>query len=492
MRSFSIAHRLLALVLAFLIGLPLPLWAQSDRLQLPDLGATAGSIIPLQVERAYARSLIHQMREAGVLIEDPQISAFFSDMGFRLASHSDDASRRYYFVVLDQPNINAFAAPGGVIALHSGLILEADNESEVAGVLGHEIAHITQQHTARAFEAARNLSIPLLLTMLGLILASGGSGEAAQAAVIGTQAASIQSQINFTRQNEYEADRIGIGILAASGYDPSGMAGFFGKLGRVSRGLASRVPEYQRTHPITTTRIAEAKNRAANLPPSDFVESIDFFLIQARLRALLDDKPEEAMHMFKSSMERDKGPFPEANEYGMSIALARTGELDKAEAIIDRLMANDPRRLIYQLQKADIDMQQGDTPAALQRLEHLNYQFPGNTAVTLHYSDALLTTDDTQNALIASDLLKQYLVNVGGHPQIYEQFARAYDQAGDEIRASEAIAEAYYLKGAIGSAIYQLEKLSKRDDLDYYQRARISSRLSQMKVELAQYQRQQS
>ena len=133
MQFYSFAHRLLAIVLALLIALPFPVWAQNERIRLPDLGATAGSIIPLAVERAYARSLIHQMREAGVLVEDPQISAFFSDMGFRLASHSDDASRRYYFVVIDQHNINAFAAPGGVIALHSGLILTAENESEWQG-----------------------------------------------------------------------------------------------------------------------------------------------------------------------------------------------------------------------------------------------------------------------------------------------------------------------------------------------------------------------
>lgn len=492
MQFYSFAHRTLAIVLALLIALPLPVWAQNDRIRLPDLGATAGSIIPLAVERAYARSLIHQMREAGVLVEDPQISAFFSDMGFRLASHSDDASRRYYFVVIDQPNINAFAAPGGVIALHSGLILTAESESEVAGVLGHEIAHITQQHTARAFESARNLSIPLLLAMLGLIVASGGSGEAAQAAVVGTQAASLQAQINFTRQNEYEADRIGITTLVSAGYEAAGMASFFDKLNRIHRGLSTRVPEYLRTHPITTSRIAEAKNRAANMPPTGFIESIDFFLVQARLRALLEDKPEDAIRMFRIALEKNEHPFPAALEYGLSIALQRHGKLDEAEALIHQLLEQEPNKMAYQIQQAEIDMDQGEVDSALARLQRLNYQFPGNTAVTLHYSEALLSTDNAENALLAGDLLKQYLVNIGGQPQIYEQYARAADQAGDEIRASEAIAEAYYLKGEIGSAIYQLEKLSKRDDLDYYQRARISSRLSQMKVELAQYLRQHS
>lgn len=491
MQSLPLPTRLLAIVLALLIGVPMPLWSQEERIRLPDLGASAGNVIPLAVERAYARALIHQMREAGVLIEDPLISAYFHDMGFRLASHSDEPDRRYYFVVLNQNNINAFAAPGGVIALHSGLILNASEESEVAGVLGHEIAHITQQHTARAFEQARQVSIPLLLAMLGLLIASGGSGEAAQAAVIGTQAASLQAQINFTRQNEYEADRIGIGTLAAAGYRPEAMAGFFEKLNRVSRGLASHVPEYLRTHPVTTSRIAEAKNRAANLPPSDFTDTIDFFLIQARLRALVEEKPEEAMRTFRSAMDRAESPFMEAEEYGMAITHQRMGHYDEASSMIDDLLAHSPNRLAYQLQKADIDLEQGNYKDALQRLERLNYQFPGNTAITLNYTNALLVTGDAENARLAGDLLKQYLVNVGGQPQVYELYARAANLAGDEIRASEAIAESFYLKGEIGSAIYQLEQLSKRDDLDYYQRARISSRLSEMKVELAQYLRQQ-
>ncbi|GAB4189184.1 MAG: M48 family metallopeptidase [Wenzhouxiangellaceae bacterium] len=491
MRVFPLPIRLLAITLALLLCLPLPAAAEDGRIQLPDLGATAGNVIPIAVERAYARTLIHRMREAGILVEDPQITAFFADMGYNLASHSDEPDRPYYFVVLDEPHLNAFAAPGGVIALHSGLILEASEESEVAGVLSHEIAHITQQHTARALEQARQVSIPLMLAMLGLILASGGSGEVAQAAVIGSQAASIQSQINFTRQNEYEADRIGIATLAAAGYRPQGMAGFFEKMSRIYRGLANRVPEYLRTHPVTTSRIAEAKNRASLLPASDFIESIDFHLMQARLRALTADKPEAAIAHFRDALDRNEGLFAEAHEYGMSLALLRAGKPQESRQIISRLLAASPEKLAYQIQQAETDMEAGDKEKAFRRFSRLHYQFPGNTVVTMHYSQALLSTGEQDDAVLAEEMLKQHLVSIGDQPQVYELYARAADKAGNTVRASEAMAESFYLRGEIGGAIYQLEQLSKRDDLDYYQRARISSRLSEMKVELAQYLRSQ-
>ena len=272
----------------FLSGMQ-PLFAQEERIQLPDLGASADAIFSDGEERSYARQLIYQLRQYGLLIEDPQINEFFSDMGYRLISHSDEPDRPYHFVVLNEPIINAFAAPGGVIALYSGMILVAEEESEIAGVLAHEVVHITQNHLERSFEEVRKLTIPLALLAVGLIVV-GGVGAIAPA-LIGTQGLSAQSQINFTRHNEYEADRIGIQILVASNYNPHAMATMFAKLGRASRNFAIQVPEYLRSHPITTTRIAEAKNRADSLSPGRYIEDIDFFLMQARIRALISQFP---------------------------------------------------------------------------------------------------------------------------------------------------------------------------------------------------------
>jgi len=209
--------------------------AQTEQLDLPDMGASANAILSRAEEAEYAQALVRQMRAYEVLNEDPLISAYFEDMGYRLASNSDRPDKSFTFVVLDQPVVNAFAAPGGVIALYSGLILTADDENEVAGVLAHEIAHITQQHLYRAMESQQAMTIPIALAMLALVLVAGGSPEAIQTAVLGGQAAAMQAQIFFTRQNEYEADRIGISTLSRAGYNPAGMAEFFEKMGRKSR-----------------------------------------------------------------------------------------------------------------------------------------------------------------------------------------------------------------------------------------------------------------
>jgi len=185
--------------------------ARTDRVYLPELGNSASDVLSSAEEREYAASLVRQMRAHELLVEDPLINGFFSDMGYNLVSSSDKPGAAFTFVILDQSVINAFAAPGGIVALHSGLILLADTQDEVAGVLSHEIAHVTQLHMYRAFEKGKTMNILAMLAMMGLILASGGNGEAITGAVMGAQAAAAQAQINFTRHNEIEADRVATG-----------------------------------------------------------------------------------------------------------------------------------------------------------------------------------------------------------------------------------------------------------------------------------------
>jgi len=461
-----------------------PLYAQDDRITLPDLGASADAIFSDSDERAYARQLIRQLRQFGLLIEDPQINDFFRDMGYRLISHSDEPDRPYHFVVLNEPSINAFAAPGGVIALHSGMILVAEEESEIAGVLAHEVVHVTQNHLERSFEEARKLTIPLGLLAVGLI-AVGGIG-ALVPALIGTQGLSAQSQINFTRLHEYEADRIGIQILAASRYNPHSMATMFAKLGRASRNFAIQVPEYLRSHPITTTRIAEAKNRADTMPPSRHIEDIDFFLMQARIRALIARFPQDSIRYFREEIALGKGRFPDANRYGLILALQQAGEYDQAFSIISDLVSKAPNKLAFQIEMAHIEMGLGEYDVAIDRFAGLYKQYSGNRMLARYYAEALLTSDRPEMASDALELLRQEVIQTRNNPDLYELLAQASIQAGDDIRANSASAEAAYWRGQIHDAIIQLQRLSSRDDLDYYQRARVTARLSEMQLEFEQ------
>ena len=459
--------------------------AQTNRLDLPELGNSASDVLSNAEEKEYAKGLVRQMRAYELLIEDPLISDFFSDMGFNLASRSDQPEAAFTFIVIDQPVINAFAAPGGVIALHSGLILLADTQDEVAGVLSHEIAHITQLHMYRAFEKGKSMITLAMLAMLGLILASGGDGDVISGAIAGSQAAAAQAQINFTRHNEVEADRVGIRTLAAAGYDPQGMADFFGKMSKTNRANGEGPPEFLRTHPMSVNRIAEAESRIQNLPPVEVDEGRQFYIVQARLRALLENDVSKAINHFKSELEK---PLTEArkagNLYGMAIAKQRNSEYEEAEAILSGLLEDEPTRLAFQLQMANLHLARGRYDQAISAYANLYHSFPGNQAIALEYGKALLEQQDPELAETASVVLRQQIVSRKDDPALYALYAQAANLAGDDVRATEAIAESYYQRGGTPEAITQLESLEERSDLDYYQRARVSARLMELRIEM--------
>ncbi len=460
--------------------------AQTEQLDLPDMGASANSILSRAEEAEYAKALLMQMRAYEVLNEDPLISAYFEDMGFRLAAHSDRPDKAFTFVVINQPVVNAFAAPGGVIALYSGLILAADDENEVAGVLSHEIAHITQLHLYRAYENQQAMTIPIALAMLALVLVGGGGGEAIQGAVMGGQAAAMQAQIFFTRQNEYEADRIGISTLSRAGYDPAGMGEFFEKMGRINRSMGEGPPEYLRTHPVSVSRIAEAENRAANMPKPEPTDGRDFYLVQARLRAMTSKTPDEALDWFKHRMDRADISQAESDAlfYGRAIALQKKGNYEEARKLLQNLIERD-HHIAYDLQLADLDLESGNDNRAIDQLAGLYNSFPGNHAISLQYATALLKDGDTGKADIAAVILRKQLLSHPNDPKLYELYARSANIAGDTVKAKEAMAESYYLRGGIHEAAMQLQTLANEDDLDYYQRARITARITELRLELA-------
>ncbi len=480
-------NRLTRLALVLLTALTsLASVAQTEQLDLPDMGASANTILSKAEEAEYAKALLMQMRAYEVLNEDPIISAYFEDMGFRLAAHSDRPDKAFTFVVLNQPIVNAFAAPGGVIALYSGLILAADDENEVAGVLAHEIAHITQLHLYRAYENQQAMTIPIALAMLALVLVGGGGGEAIQGAVMGGQAASMQARIFFTRQNEYEADRIGISTLSRAGYDPAGMGEFFEKMGRISRAMGEGPPEYLRTHPVSVSRIAEAENRAANMPVPEPTDGREFYLVQARLRAMTSKSPDEALEWFDHRMDRADISQAESDAifYGKAIALQKKGDYEEAGKLLKSLIDRQ-YHVAYELQLADLDLESGNDNRAIDKLAGLYNSFPGNHAISMQYSRALLKSGDTAKAAIAAEVLRKQLLSHPNDPQLYELYARSANIAGNRVKAKEAIAESYYLRGSVHEAAMQLQSLADDDDLDYYQRARITARITQLRLELA-------
>jgi len=476
-----------ALVAVLITAVSLSSIAQTGRVHLPELGNSASDVLSSAEEREYAASLVRQMRAYELLVEDPLINGFFSAMGYNLVSSSDKPGATFTFVILDQSVINAFAAPGGIVALHSGLILLADTQDEVAGVLSHEIAHVTQLHMYRAFEKGKTMNILAMLAMMGMILASGGNGEVITGAVMGAQAAAQQAQINFTRHNEVEADRVGIRTLAASGYDPQGMADFFAKMGHSSRTNGEGPPEFLRTHPVSVNRIAEAESRIQNLPPVEADEGRQFYIVQARLRALLEKNPNKLIKHFETELEKENTEAQQNGlRYGLAIAFQKNSDYEKAETLLGNLLEKEPANLAFQLQLANLNLKRGRQQQALDTLSELYHSFPGNEAIAFEYGTALLYENDPEQAETASVVLRQQLRSQKDDPTLYALYARAANLAGDEIRATEAIAESYYQRGGVEEAISQLEGLERQSDLDYYQRARVSARLTELRIEVGE------
>ncbi|AKS42396.1 M48 family metalloprotease [Wenzhouxiangella marina] len=477
--------RLLRILIPALLFMPGILAAQTGS-GLPDMGGTSTRVLPIEQEQTFARDFERYMRAHNLLIEDPMIRDYFEDMGYRLVANSDRRDGNFHFFVIRESGINAFASVAGVIGIHSGLILLAEDESEVAGVVAHEIAHVTQDHLARGLENAQDVSLPAMLATVGLAIAASavGSPDAGQAVLMSGLGLAQQFQINHTRQSEAEADRIGIALLGDTGFDPHGMTRFFERLNVHSRAMGQGPPEYLRTHPLTINRIAEARSRADEVfnPRAATEPSEEFHFVQARLRVLMSQRLDHDIRWFQTRLENGTRPA-DAMRYGLVLALSREGRMDEAEVQLERLLSSDPQRQLFQLLEAEFQLRAGRRDRALEVLERLVHQYPGSRQVTSQYAQTLMHGDSGADAERASELLRGYLRAYPDDLRMTELYARAANQAGEPVRAAEAVAESYYLRGGVEEAIEQLERVSDRPDLDYYQRARVTARLNELRSE---------
>jgi beta-barrel assembly-enhancing protease len=469
----------LGLIIALLSGL-----VAAQQVLLPDLGGTSTRVLPPEQERTFARDFERYMRAHNLLVEDPMVRDYFEDMGFRLVSFSSRQDASFHFFVLRDPNINAFASVAGVIGLNAGLILLAHDENEVAGVVAHEIAHVTQDHLARGLENQQQVSLPVMLATLGLAIAAGaagGSGEATQAVLMSGMGLAQQFQINHTRQSEAEADRVGISLLAQGGFDPHGMTRFFERLNMHSRAMGQGPPEYLRTHPLTVNRIAEARSRAESLAVGQARDGLEFHFVQARLRVLMSEQPDQSIDWFNARLQREDRPA-DAMRYGLALAQIQARRFEAARSNLHTLQAAEDRQ-IYRLLEAELLLAEERAEEAVQVLAELYQHYPGSRMITTQYAQALMHDRSLDKADRATELLRRYLQAHPSDLRMTELYARAADRAGQPVRAAEAVAESYYLRGGVAEAIDQLERLTERDDLDYYQRARINARLSELRSE---------
>jgi len=449
-------------------------------LELPDIGDSAGSAISPEFERRLGKAFMRSIRQHATIVDDPEVQSYIESIGYRLAANSDDNTLTFSFFVVDSPDINAFAAPGGVIGVNSGTILTSRSESELAGVIAHEISHVTQRHMARRFEYQGKFSMAKTAAMLGAILLAIVDPQAGAAALAVVTGANIQSQINFTRANEEEADSIGIQLLARSGYDPQGMPGFFEQLQQKSEYYQGNAPEFLRTHPLTSSRIAESKARASKYKSVNYTNTPGYELVKAKLEVNGYKNARDAVKEFKYRLSitptEDKDPI----RYGYILALTNAEAYRLAREQLKALLATDRDNITYLLVAANIESQERNYRAALDIFQKAYQLYPDYRPLVYAYTKTLL---DARQPRQARELLNRFRRIQRPDPIYYDLLSQAEAQSGSMVNSGIAKAEYYYLTGNTKLAIDKLIHTQRSGALDYYQKEIIISRISELEYE---------
>ena len=463
--------------------------APAAEINLPDLGSPADAVLSKNDELQLGRAIMRQIRASGQLVEDPQIVEYVNEIGHRIAAQANyDGDHEFSFFVLDDPSINAFALPGGFIGVHTGLLDATRNEDELAGVLAHEVAHVTQRHIARAIHASQRRSILSTALMLGVLLATAAGGidsEVMQGGIAVAQGTAAQGQIDFTRSNEYEADRVGISALAASGFDPQGMASFFEVISRNSGSPDSRMPAFLQTHPVSSARIAETRSRARDYPPVHTTDSVNYGIAKVRLDVAAMRTPEEAVEYY----ERERYEYQsDIKRYGRAMAYMRDGRYKEANRIFEELTNREPEVIAYHIGLADSQLELEAIAEAKQSYERARKLFPRNMPLVIHYAEALLKLGEADRA---HELLLDLLNNAPPTPQQVRLIARAAIEAGDTAEAHYYMAEYRFMIGDLVGGVNFLRRALKVPELEEIQRIRFEARIDFVRDFMTEEQLQQ-
>jgi beta-barrel assembly-enhancing protease len=449
---------------------------------LPDLGDVSQAVLtPLQ-ERQIGQQSMLQIRASKQYLDDPEINDYLNQLGYRLVENSAESGLDFEFFAVNDYSINAFAMPGGFIGVNAGLLLTTQSESELASVLSHEISHVTQHHLARMIEGQQGDGLISLATIAIAILAARTNPQASEAAIVSTQARSIQRQLNFTRTYEEEADRIGLQLLQKSGFNTHSMPEFLVRLQNSTRLLEGNAPNYMRTHPITSDRIAEIENRVQKQPYRLIPDSLNFQLVRTKLIAAQKTAP-EAIAYFSDALGSQKYGNPIAQRYGLVNALLRDNQIARAtqelatlrkEAQIDQAAKSNPmiETLAGQVKRA---AKNDPDTLAFYRTAVQNY--PQHRALVYDYADLLL--QDNQGG-IAIKLLAEQLTRHPSDTTLYDLQARAYSMLGRGLEQHQAQAYSYAWQGNLYAAMEQLE-LAKQAGGSFYQLSAIESDLRELR-----------
>ena len=449
--------------------------ATPEELKLPNLGESSTSLFSSEFEHQLGRAWLRIFRSQVETLDDPLLFDYLENLIYNLITHSKLEDRRVEIVLVDNPTINAFAVPGGVIGIHNGLMLYAQTEDELATVLAHEIAHLSQRHFSRGVEFQQNQApLNLAAMVAGFLLMATAGGDAGMAALTAAQAAAQDSRLRYSRGNEQEADRVGMQTMVDAGMDPHAAPAMFERMLQASRYTGgNRVPEFLRTHPLSENRIADTRNRARQYPKQIRPVSLDYQLMRARVVNQLADTPEEAVQKFRKELE-GKPHSREAAHYGLVLALTDAGRPDEASLELDTIWSGDRGRIEYVIADAEIDIVRNQPEKAADKLEDQLKLSPGNHPLTMTYARALMKNQ--QSHVAEEVLLDQSLVRPND-PALWYLLAEVQGLSGNIIGLHQSRAEYFILNGNLSQAETQLRYALKLTGKDYLTTARINQRL---------------
>lgn len=444
---------------------------------LPDLGETERAGFSVYAERRLGEQIMRDIRRDPAYVDDAEIAGYIAALGQRLAGHAEGVRHDLEFFVIRDAMLNAFALPGGFIGMHTGLILAARSESELAGVLAHEISHVTQSHLARMFGRQGQSQLTALLGLAVAILAARSNPDIAVGAAVTGQAAGIQQQLNYSRDFEREADRLGLEMLERAGFDPRGMASFFERMLQFGRLYENNAPGYLRTHPLTTERISDMENRIAQKPYRQVPDSLEFGLVRARLKAM-EGSPGDAVADFSAQMKSGKFVREGDVRFGLAHALLRDNKLAAAEAEVAALRRLKIESPMLEGLAARLRARQGDTAGAVRILVAATERYPQARSLVYALVEAKVGAGDTAAALA---LTQRELQLAPGDARLHALQAKTYAALGRRAQQHRAQAEAYMVQGHLDGALEQIELARRAGDGDFFEMSQIDARLRELR-----------
>ena len=448
--------------------------AEINKIELPDMGDSSGTLISPAEEKEFGEAFFRSLHSQITINQDAEIQEYIQSIGQKLATNSDTPGHPFHFFVVMENDINAFAGPGGYIGINSGLILMTEAESELASVMAHEISHVTQRHLFRAAEAAGRLSIPTAAATLAAILLGTQSPAMGQAAIMAIMAGNVQFQIHFTRENEEEADRVGMQTLSASQFDPRSMPTFFERLQQATRYYGQAIPEFLRTHPVTASRISDTRGRAETYPYKQYPDSLGYQLAKAKIRVLTGVDPAATREYFQSRLTQGTSEQRTVARYGMGLLALKEEKYKEAEAVFQNLIQQYPEQPQYAAAFARTTLDARNYNAAVNRYQKMIEQFPNNEAIKLEYITALLKAgkiDQARKKLFSLNPVTQKM------PTYWQLLAQVYSDLNQPAESHRYLAEYYFAMGQTKDAILQIRLAQASKGLNFQLSSILSERL---------------